>query len=122
MEICNSHWLLLDRKSKFEEKVASVVNLNVAAMNDLIETANDTKKAADLTREAADILYNSSKALEDNEKGTTDLGETLANFGIVLPELQNFTDVAFDHAMDLRNRVSILIRTKCMVSSNQKPI
>lgn len=84
-----------------------MVNLNAAAMNDLIETANDTKKAADLTHEAADILNNSTKALEENKKGTTDLGETLNRFGMELPELQNLTDVAFYHAMDLRNRVSI---------------
>lgn len=87
-----------------------MVNLNAAAMNDLIETANDTKKAADLTHESADILGNSSKALEDNMKGTTELVATLAGFGIELPELQKLTDVAFDHAMDLRSRVSILIK------------
>ncbi|XP_026331928.1 laminin subunit alpha isoform X2 [Hyposmocoma kahamanoa] len=97
-----------NKKSKFEEKVASVVNLNVAAMNDLIETANDTKKAADLTHEAGDILNNSSKALEENKKGTTELGEILAKFGMELPELQNLTDVAFDHAIDLRNRAESL--------------
>lgn len=85
-----------------------MVNLNAAAMKDLIETANDTKKAADLTHEAADILENTSKALEENENGVTELGETLSRIATELPELQNLTDVAFVHAMDLRDRVRIL--------------
>lgn len=79
-------------------------------MNDLIDSANDTKKAADLTHDTADILSNYGKALDENKKGTTELSETLTRFGTELPELQNLTDVAFGHAMDLRNRVSILIK------------
>lgn len=75
-------------------------------MKDLIETANDTKKGADLTQESADILNNAGEALETN--AANELGETLSRFEKELPVLQNLTNEAFVHAMDLRDRVRIL--------------
>ncbi|KAM3968484.1 laminin subunit alpha [Aphomia sociella] len=97
-----------NRLSKVGNKVLSVTKLNKDAMNDLIDAALYTSNATNHNAKARDTVADSSAALRDITDQNQLMDDMLVELAEELPKLKNFTDVAFNHAIILRNRADNL--------------
>ncbi|KAI5640962.1 laminin G domain-containing protein [Phthorimaea operculella] len=98
----------VNRKSKFGNKVASVTQLNDAAVKDLIEAALDISNATLANTLAAGVVTNSTKALDENSAVNKEMEVRLAYLSDEYPQLKIITNHALGYARALREKADNL--------------
>ncbi|XP_060809379.1 laminin subunit alpha [Amyelois transitella] len=97
-----------NKQSKSNSKVGSVTDLSSAAMLDLIEAAHDTTNATQYTNIATDAVADAVKALEEIRQQNINMDDRLIELDKKMADLNNYTNVAHQHAMSLGNRADNL--------------